>query len=216
MDEYINDIKNTTLINCFSVRDIELFLKTGKFKIVSYTKNTVIHFDGDMCCNLEIILSGSVIVERIDEFGNLLTISEFSKDDIVGGNLLYSKNPYFPMTIVTQSRTSLLEIDKETLFELLTTNSSFLRIYLQYTSDRTFLLGHTLKSYIKRTIRECIIDFLNIECKKQDSKQITLNITKKALAEKIGVQRTSLSRELTKMKKDGLIDYDTKTITMLE
>ncbi len=216
MIKYINDIKNTTLIDCFSIRDIELFLKTGKFKVVPYTKNTVIHFDGDMCCNLEIILSGSVIVERIDEFGNLLTISEFSKDDIVGGNLLYSKNPYFPMTVVTQSPTRILEIDKETLFELLTTNSSFLRIYLHYTSDRTFLLGHTLKSYVKRTIRECIIDFLNIEYKKQNSNQINLNTTKKALAEKFGVQRTSLSRELAKMKKDGLIDYDVKTITLLK
>ena len=49
-----------------------------------------------------------------------------------------------------------------------------------------------------------------------DNCSFNLNTTKKALAEKFGVQRTSLSRELAKMKKDGLIDYDVKTITLLK
>ena len=40
-------------------------------------------------------------------------------------------------------------------------------------------------------------------------------MTKKVLADKIGVQRTSLSRELSKMKNDGLIDFDSESITIL-
>jgi CRP-like cAMP-binding protein len=54
------------------------------------------------------------------------------------------------------------------------------------------------------------------ECKIQNSNRIQLGITKKALAERIGVQRTSLSRELAKMKADGLIDFDDKTISLLK
>jgi CRP-like cAMP-binding protein len=57
---------------------------------------------------------------------------------------------------------------------------------------------------------------LERECKIQNSNRIQLGITKKALAERIGVQRTSLSRELAKMKADGLIDFDDKTITLLK
>jgi DNA-binding transcriptional regulator LsrR (DeoR family) len=56
---------------------------------------------------------------------------------------------------------------------------------------------------------------LENEKRSQGSKIIKLNLTKKALAEKIGVQRTSLSRELSKMKKDGLILFDTNYITIL-
>jgi CRP-like cAMP-binding protein len=37
-------------------------------------------------------------------------------------------------------------------------------------------------------------------------------MTKKALAEKIGVQRTSLSRELDRMRKEGLIDFEGRTV----
>ena len=40
-------------------------------------------------------------------------------------------------------------------------------------------------------------------------------MTKKALAERIGVQRTSLSRELAKMRADGLIKYDAESIEIM-
>lgn len=57
--------------------------------------------------------------------------------------------------------------------------------------------------------------YLNYERKKQNSNIIKLGITKKALAEKIGVQRTSLSRELAKMRDEGLIKFDAESIEIL-
>jgi CRP/FNR family transcriptional regulator, dissimilatory nitrate respiration regulator len=60
------------------------------------------------------------------------------------------------------------------------------------------------------------MSYLDYERKMQNSNLIKLSITKKALAEKIGVQRTSLSRELAKMKKDGLILFDKNSITILK
>jgi len=37
-------------------------------------------------------------------------------------------------------------------------------------------------------------------------------MSKKDLAEKLGVQRSSLSRELNKMRRDGLIDFNANYI----
>jgi Mn-dependent DtxR family transcriptional regulator len=45
---------------------------------------------------------------------------------------------------------------------------------------------------------------------------IILSLSKKEFAEKIGVQRTSVSRELAKMRREGLIQYDRQTMTILE
>lgn len=212
----LNLIRSTTVIKSLPDKDILINLKNGKFKISSYKKNSVIHFDGETCGKLEIILSGKVVVDRIDESGNLFTISEFYRDDILGGNLLFSKNPYYPMTISTQLPTNILEIDREALFELLCSNPIFLRTYLELISDHAFILGDKIKHYINKTIRESIMNYLHYESKKQNSNYIKLNITKKALAEKIGVQRTSLSRELAKMREDGLILFDTDSITLLK
>lgn len=216
MTQNINLIRSAALIKSLSDEDILTNLNSGKFKVTSYKKSSVVHFDGELCNKLEIVLFGKVVVDRIDESGNLLTISEFYKDDILGGNLLFSKNPYFPMTVLTQLPTDILEIDREVLFELICNNPIFLRTYLELISDRTFILGDKIKHYINRTIRESIMNYLNYESKKQNSNHIKLNITKKALAEKIGVQRTSLSRELAKMRKDGMIQFDSDTITLLK
>ena len=216
MIQNINLIKNISLLNSLSDEDIAANLKNGNFKVTTYKKNSLVHFDGEKCSKLEIILSGKVVVDHIDESGNLLTISEFSSDDILGGNQLFSKIPHYPMTISTTLDSKLLEIKREALFELFCNHPSLLRKYLELISDHTFILGNKIKHHLNKTIRESIISYLRHESKNQNTNQIKLNITKKALAEKIGVQRTSLSRELAKMRDDGLIEFDSDTITILK
>jgi CRP/FNR family transcriptional regulator, dissimilatory nitrate respiration regulator len=128
---------------------------------------------------------------------------------------MFSKNPYYPMTVTAKDATLILEINKTRLFQLFSDNHDFLKSYLEYVSDHTVILGDRIKHYVNRTIRESIISYLDCESKKQNSNIIKLNMTKKALAERIGVQRTSLSRELAKMREDGLIEYTPVSISLL-
>lgn len=216
MNQYINLIQDTTLMKALSNQEIETGLKNGKLKTTAYKKNSVVHIDGECCNKLEIILSGKVVVDSIDKSGNLLTISEFYSNDILGGNLLFSKNPYYPMTVTAQLPSILLEINKELLFEFFCENPEFLRIFLEFISDHAFILGDKIKRYINKSIRESIMSYLEYESIHQNSNIIKLNLTKKALAERIGVQRTSLSRELAKMKMDGLILFDADTIEIIK
>lgn len=120
------------------------------------------------------------------------------------------------MTISTLLATEILEIDREILFQLFLHNPQFLQTFLGLISDHAFILGDKIKHYINKPIRESILNYLDYESKKQNSNHIILNISKKALAEKIGIQRTSLSRELAKMRTDGLILFDRTSITLLK
>ncbi|WP_052446796.1 Crp/Fnr family transcriptional regulator [Candidatus Soleaferrea massiliensis] len=215
MNKYVSLVGKSILLSSISPEEVNSYLKDRSFKISTYNKNNIVHFVGERCSKLEIILTGKVVIERIDESGNLMTIAEFFGNEILGGNLLFSKNPNYPMTITAKQPTVILEINKERLFELFSDNHEFLRCYLEFISDHATILGDRIKHYVNKTIRESIMSYLNYERKKQNSNLIKLSITKKALAEKIGVQRTSLSRELAKMKKDGLIRYDSKSIELL-
>ncbi|MEL7658641.1 MAG: Crp/Fnr family transcriptional regulator [Bacillota bacterium] len=214
--QYKKLLKNSALLNVLPPEEIQTHLNSGQFRIVPYSKDTIIHLENEPCTKLEIILSGRVSIERIDESGGLLTITEFFLDDLLGGNLLFSKNAYYPMTVISKHNSVILEINRDMLFSLFCANPSFLRIYLEYVSDHAFILGDKIKHYVNKTIRESLLSFLAYESKKQGTNHIQLNMTKKALAEKIGVQRTSLSRELAKMKQDGLINYDAKSITIIK
>ncbi len=194
-------IRKSVLLRSLSAGEIDAYLQDGSFIIRAYGKNNIVHFSGEMCLKLEIVLSGKVAVERIDEAGSLMTITEFYDNEILGGNLLFSKNPHYPMTITAKHPAVILEISKERLFTLFSDNHDFLRSYLEFVSDHAVILGDRIKHYVNTTIRACIMNYLEHERRKQNSNRIRLPITKKAWAERIGVQRTSLSRELAKMKK---------------
>ena len=213
--EYLKQMKQSTLLSSLSAEEMKSYISDRSFATKVYKKNNIVHFSGEICSKLEIILSGRVVVERIDESGNLMAVAEFLGDDILGGNLLFSKNPHYPMTITAKSPTLILEINRERLFQLFSDNHDFLKSYLEFVSDHAMILGDRIKHYVNRTIRESLLSYFDYESKKQSSKHIILNITKKALAERIGVQRTSLSRELAKMRDDGLIRYDTVSIELL-
>jgi len=215
MIKYLELIRQIDLIKSIKPQEIDSYLTEGSCKITQYGKNNIVHFVGEVCSKLEIILSGKVVIERIDESGNLMTIAEFFNGDVLGGNLMFSKNPYYPMTVTAKEATLILEINKDRLFSLFSDNHEFLKSYLEYVSDHTVILGDRIKHYVNRTIRESIVSYLDYECKKQNSNIIKLSMTKKALAERIGVQRTSLSRELAKMREDGLIEFTPVSISLL-
>lgn len=215
MKEEIRLIEKIILLSSLPREEIASYLKDGSFRLKTYGKNSIVHFSGEICSKLEIILTGRVSVERIDEDGNLLSIADFHSDDIIGGNLLFSKNPIYPMTITAKENSFILEIERERLFALFSKDPSLLRNYLEFISDHAAILGDRIQSYVNKTIRECIISYLEYEEKRQGTHRIRLPITKKAWAEKIGVQRTSLSRELAKMRREGLVQYDAEFIELL-
>lgn len=215
MKDLSNILDGLPLIKVIPQDVLKLLLKNTQIMKKHYAKDEIIHMDGDRCKQMEVILSGHVAIERIDQEGNLLTITEFFSGDIIGGNLLFSKNPHYPLTVTAKAPVDLLAFSKETTFSLCTHYPDFLASYLEYVSDHTLLLGDKIKHYVQRTIRESLLTYFESELKRQGVNPIELPMSKKALAERIGVQRTSLSRELQKMKHDGLIDYDATHIKLL-
>jgi CRP-like cAMP-binding protein len=206
---------NSTLLRPVPAEGINRLLKDGSARITEYRTDTVVHFEGDHCAGLDIILKGRISLERIDASGKVFSVGDFHEGDVLGGNLLFSRNPVYPMTAVTCENTIIATIKKDALFMLLSENPDFLLTYLEFVSDNANILGEKIRYDMKKPIRDCMLDFLRTERHNQKSKHIRLNITKKALAERFGVQRTSLSRELARMKKDGIILYDAKSITVL-
>ena len=208
-------IRQNPLLNDLSKKEIEAHLVPQSiFK--KFTKDQIIHFEGEICDHWDVIFGGEVSVDRIDKEGNLLNISTFTYGDAIGGNLLFSKSPFYPMTTTAVTDTELLSIKKSAILKLCQINQEFLSLFLLKLSDKSTLLSEKIKFISHRSIRDSIILFLKHESVKQQSYSITLPFTKKTLSEKFGVQRTSLSRELQKMKQEGLIDFDSTRIIVLE
>jgi CRP/FNR family transcriptional regulator, dissimilatory nitrate respiration regulator len=118
------------------------------------------------------------------------------------------------MTVAVEADAVILHLERELVVDLIQNNRSFMEALLQAISDRTLILNDVINIISLCTIRERLISYLCYESRIQQSNTVTLDISKKKLAEKLGVQRSSLGRELKIMRSDGLISYDRKTIIL--
>lgn len=215
MIDYIPLIKKIGLFKELSNEDIYNLFTKDLYVIKDYKKNSIIYLQNEKCTTLDIVLKGTIVVQGIDSKGNILTISDFNIGDALGGNLLFCHKNFYPMTVIAKNNSTVLHIKKELILKLCQSDINFLNHFLRSISDKTLILTDKIKSISMKTIRECIIDFLIYESYSQNSKTVKLEMTKKELAEKFGIQRPSLSRELNKMRKDGLIEYDAHSITII-
>lgn len=213
MKKEIQIMGEIPLLKSVSVVERKQYLQEGLFHLAGYDPGNVIHLEGDPCTSVEVVLEGALVVERIDVAGDVLTVAEFKQGDVLGGNLIFASQPQYPMTITAWSRVKLLEAKKKVVLDLCRHNPGFLAAFLALISNYTFLLGEKIKQDIRRPLRDKLISYLEVEKKRQQSSRIQLSKSKKALAERLGVQRTSLSRELQKMKQEGLVEYDAHSIT---
>lgn len=213
MEKFISLLKSTDLFKNLSEDELRNLFDSN-YKIKEYEKNSIIYLQNEKCESLDVILEGTVTIQKIDYDGKVLTIKNFITGDVLGENLLFSVNNNYPMTIIAKDDTILLHIKKDIVLNLCQTNKYFLLNFLQSLSNKTLILTDKIKSLSLKTIRQCIVEFLIFEYYSQDNTKIKLSMSKKDLAEKIGVQRSSLSRELNKMRKEGLIDFTSKYITI--
>lgn len=209
-------LKNIDLFKDLSFEELNYFFTKDLYEITNYKKNSVIYFQNEKCTRFDIILKGTILVQEIDSKGNVLTISDFTVGEVLGGNLLFSYTNIYPMTVLAKADATILHIKKDLILKLCQINVVFLNNFLKSISDKTLILADKIKSLSMKTIRECIIDFLIYESFSQNSRRIKLDYTKKELSEKFGIQRPSLSRELNKMRKEGLIEYDARSITIID
>ena len=213
-DQYFEVLAGLDLFKNFSRDELKARLDASGYEVKRYEKDQIIHLENEVCQSLDIILEGKVAVQKIDEEGNVLTINIFSAPEIIGAHLIFSTRNIYPMTVLADSEVVILRLNRELIVELGQSDPGFMVDLLQIISDRIMILADKIRTISHNTIREQITAFLTYEFSLQKSRVLKLNYTKKELAERLGVKRTSLSRELNKMRRDGLLDYDARTITL--
>lgn len=214
IQDYIAVIKNTTLFKTFSEEDFKRLFNTIPYKLESYGKGDVILAEEDTCSTLNLILEGNVEIQKIDASGKILSIAEFTRGDIFGEMLIFADSNTSPINAISKTKSTVLLMNKASVISLCQKSESFLSEYLRIISNKAMILNLKLKEVTLKTIRQKICEYLIMQYKEQNSLSIKLTMTKKDWADKIGVQRPSLSRELIKMKEEGIIDFNKNIITI--
>ena len=215
LEKHIDVLINTKFFSLDSKEALIEIFSSIDYKITEYSKGQVIHNEEDYCDCLSLILKGNVEIQKIDAMGKLLTVAEFTVGSTFGENLIFGDKDHYPMTVFSKTDCIVLEIKKESVSKLCQLDSHFMYEFLNIVSNRALVLNSKLKEVALKTIRQQICEFLLLRFEETMKMEVPLGMTKREWADKLGVQRPSLSRELIKMKEEGLIDYDKDSIIIL-
>ena len=167
-------------------------------------------YPGDIIKEVGIILEGKVHMISEDFWGNQNIIAEFTKGSFFGEAHSISGDPMF-FSLLSVKQTTLLflrtqkildsSVHSDTGIQKLRGNlmSAIIRKKLTYMRKADILS--------RRSLRERISAFLSEEYQKQGASSFAIPYDRQQMADYLSVDRSALSRELSKMKKEGILEY---------
>ena len=172
------------------------------------------HFKDDD--DFGIIVSGVLKVVRTNYNGTTTIIEKYEVDDMI--NISYISMDGSEYEIIADENTEILLFSYNTLISLDIQDKT----YNQFIKNLFIMLNEiiTLKNeriviLTKKTIRDKLLEYFNINSKKNGSKYIYLPFNFSDLANYLGIDRSAMSRELGFLKEEGFITIKGKRITLM-
>lgn len=208
MNGILDSLISCSLFKGVSKEEINTHMSSIKYQTVVYKKNDVIAIEGDDASSLGIIISGSIEIQKLYASGKIITIDRLSKGNIFGEVIIFSQMGRYPSTIVSSESSQILFISKSEMLKLCSIDTQVLNNFMALLSNKILMLNKKLRNLSFETIRQKVSSFIIDEYKRQKNNPIKFNISRKEMADYLGIQRPSLSRELIHMKEEDLIDFD--------
>ncbi|MCK9479257.1 MAG: Crp/Fnr family transcriptional regulator [Firmicutes bacterium] len=206
------ELKKLSLFSDVDLGLIKNLVSAKQIIKTSYIKGKTVHEQHAECLGLDVVVSGNLVAYSLAQNGSETIIFEFDKDNIIGGSLLFGEQNKYPMNIYCTADCVLFYISKSAVKQLLREYSFVIQFIKSLSLNSQGMNKKVL--YTQKTLRENLIDYFTMLSAEQKSKFIVLPVTKKQLADRFGVQRPSLFRELQRMKAENLIEVDNRRITL--
>lgn len=197
-------------------KDVEkTLLQNVEISQKKYTKGVTVYPQGTICDSMDIVLSGNLVAYALSSNGSETRVFSFAQNSIIGANLLFGNINRYPLTIYSTDNCELLHIHKSAV-ETLLQDYPFTLQFIKSLSLNSQGMNQKIAMYTQKTLRENLMDYFRFLSASQQSKSIYLPMSKKQLADYLGVQRPSLFRELKKMREEGLITVFNKEILLTD
>ncbi len=218
INQYMPTLVNCPLFNKLGENELRGYLHNAKVIVHSYKKNDFIALSGDPMDGIGVILEGSALLTRENIMGQRVIMANLEQSDIFGEALLFSKQPLWPATIKATKAAKIMFIPLETFIDTLPEcqqcQTKILSNLLEDLSEKAILLTKKVHYLTLKGMREKIFAYLSDIYKRQQSKTIQLPHNREQMAEVLNVSRTALSRELGRLRDEGIIDITGRTVKL--
>ncbi|WP_347488559.1 Crp/Fnr family transcriptional regulator [Desulfoscipio sp. XC116] len=218
-EKSVRIMKNSLLFHGLSPNDcgnlFDLFGPAHK----TYLRDEVVMNEGDLVESIGLVCSGRLISERIDRNGKQRLIQNRCQGQVVALEAAAHPTKRCPVTVVCASNAEVIFFPYERFFDNLLPHEIKSKMF----ANMMGMLAHIVEKQISkieiishRSLRQRIWAYLCSMAAQYGSTTFCIYMNREELAGYLGVNRSALSHELSKMCADGLVSFNKNQFTLLD
>ena len=188
-------------------------------RIETFDKKYTILAEGNPARYIGVVLSGSVQVVRIDYYGNRSILTEVGKSDVFGEAFACAEVQSMPVTVIASEPCEIMLLECSHILHTCQSNCGFhQKLIFNLMKDlatKTLLFHQKIEITSKRSTREKLMTYLMFQAKKTGSSRFEIPFDRQELADYLEVDRSGLSAEISKLRKEGVIESEKNIFTLL-
>lgn len=203
------------LFRGFTAGEVGMFVSAPSVHIKAYGKGDVLLHEGERCGEMGLILEGGCIGETVTESGRREVAAYISEGGVFGEVLAMSDGGKSPVTVTAASAVRVMYIPFEKLLSGdCLQNAKLLKNLTAIISKNYFSLLFRVNCLSKPSLREKILYYLHETRVEYGSDTFSIPFDRSGLADFLSADRSALSRELSRLKAEGVIDFYKNTFNL--
>ncbi|MDO4177261.1 MAG: Crp/Fnr family transcriptional regulator [Bacillota bacterium] len=216
--EYYKTLRKSRLFAGLKETEIEEALKLFGASFREYERGEFLHRAGEPLKKFGLLAAGTVNVYSDDIYGNRMLMASVSPGGTFGEALCYLKVKDSPMYAEAAEQVSVLWLSPARLFKSDSGEKLAEKLQKNFTAllaYRTLAMNDHIQVLTKLSLRDKLITYFAEMSRQAGSSTFTVPFDRETMASYLGTNRSALSRELSRMKNDGMIDFYKNSFRLL-
>lgn len=184
----------------------------------TFEKDARIFRTGDTTADLGLVISGSVLIQNDDFWGNTTVLDHVVPGQIFAETYACTGEPLMVDAVTAEPAEILfLNIGRilQTCPQACTHHNKLIRNLLFLSARKNLNLSRKIFHTSSKSIRGRLLSYLSFQSTRCSSRSFTIPFNRQQLADYLNVDRSALSNELSKMQKDGLLRVERNRFELL-
>lgn len=218
MDDYQPLLLRIPLFANIKPQELPHLLQCLKAKPITIGKNNFVLREGDPADHIGIVLSGRVEVIRDDYYGRRSLLAELGVGDLFAETFACANLATMPVSVLATQPSTILLLNYKNIITACPTacpyHTHLIQNMLSILAKKALVLNRKVRHLSYRTTREKVLSFLSEQAVTSGAHTFTIRFNRQQLADYLGVDRSALSAELSRMQKEGLLSYHRSEFTL--
>lgn len=219
MKDFYRILQNCPLFDGIRPEDLPGMMGCLGAKPIQAKRGQAIFHEGDTTVFVGIVLEGAVQLLREDYFGNRSIVAHIGPKQLFGESYAFSGAQALPVSVVADEDSRILLIDSRRMTTCCSNACEFhnrmIFNLLHLVATKNLVLHQKIQVTSKRTTREKLMTYLLSQAKSEDSNTFTIPYDRQELADYLEVDRSGLSAEISKLRREGIIECEKSTFRLL-